>query len=190
MPRLNTGGNSGSNDTMRSNYMMLLLITALFTIAGVNAANNVSEVVGPYKISFSLPDDVNVTVNATTENEESFFGDESTSYILDLRDSLNPANTAAVDITQYDAEEDLIYLGGSLFKNMKGLGYRDVTSTYREIDGLPGVLVVGSPTLELPEIHGVVYLFDNQTSVTLSSTLPWNNGTSRMLETFHIEKVE
>jgi hypothetical protein len=171
---------------MRSKYLVLGLI--LFAIAGANAMNNFSEVVGPYKISFSLPDDLNVTVNKTTENKESFYGDEYTNYILNLRASLNPAHTAIIGVME-NGEEDLIYHGRSFLETMEGLGYINVTPVYWEIDARPGILVVGSSTLELPQIHGFVYLFDNQTPVVVSSTFPWDNGTSMMLTTIHVEKV-
>jgi hypothetical protein len=172
---------------MSLKYLMLGLM--IFSMASVNATNNVSEVVGPYKISFSLPDDINVTVDKTTENGESFYGDEYTNYVLNLRASLNPTQIAVISVME-NGEDDLIYLGRSLLETMDGMGYINVTPVYREIDDHPGILVIGSQTLELPQIHGFVYLFDNQTPVVVSSTFPWDNGTSMMLKTIHVENVE
>lgn len=174
---------------MRSKFLVLVLLALLFTIAGVNATNNISEVAGPYMISLSLPDDINFTANTTTEAGESFYGDKYSNYNLNLRSLLNPAHIAVIGIME-NGENDLIYIGRSLLETMKRSGYTNITPEYREIDDRPGLLVVGSSTPELPQIHGFVYLFDNQTPVVASSTFPWDNGTSMMLETLHINKVE
>jgi hypothetical protein len=173
---------------MMPKYTMLLLITAFFTIAGANAMNNVSEVVGPYKISFSLPDDINVTLKPTIENTQSFYGDKYTNYNLNLIASLNPAYTAAISIRENE-EEDLIYLGRSILETLKRLGYTSVAPVYNEIDGSPGILVTGSQTTALPLIHEAVYILDNRTPVVVISTFPWDNGTSMMVSTIHVEKV-
>jgi hypothetical protein len=188
MPRLKADGKPGG-DSMRPKYQILVSMILLFTLADVNAMNNISEAIGPYKISFSLPDDVNVTLNPTTENKQSFYGDKYTNYNLNLIASHNPAYTAAISIMENE-EENIIHLGGSILETMKRLGYTSVAPVYNEIDGSPGILVVGNQTTALPLIHEAVYILDNQTPVVIISTFPWDNVTSMMLKTLHIEMVE
>jgi hypothetical protein len=176
---------------MRSKFLMLELVALLFTIAGVNATNDISEVVGPYKISFSLPDDVDVTIDTAIEDGETFEGDKHTSYTLALIDSLNPNIFAYIGIIQYvNGQEDLIDISGMLARNFKGFGYTTVESLDREIDGRPGEFVYGYPMLGLPGIYGFGYLFDNETLVMAVSLFPWDDGTLQMIKTLHIEKVE
>jgi hypothetical protein len=177
---------------MRLKSLMLVLsaLSALIlTIMIVNGANNISEAAGHYRISLSLPDDINVTANATKETGQSFYGDEYASYSLNIRASPDAAHIAAISIME-NGEGDLIYLARSLLETMNRLGYTDIAPEYREIDGNPGILMVGNQTSELPQIHGFVYLLDNQTPVVASSTFPWDNGTAMMLETLHVERAE
>jgi hypothetical protein len=114
---------------MRSKFPIFVSMILLFTIADVSATNNISEAVGPYKISFSLQDDVNVTLNPTIENKKSFYGDKYTDYNLNLVDPLNPAYTAVISVRENE-EENLIHLGGSILKTMKRLGYTNVAPVY------------------------------------------------------------
>ncbi len=173
---------------MSSKSLAFALYALLFATAGANAANNISESVGPYFISLSLPDNINITVNTTTETGQSFYGDRYTSYSLNIGSIPDPAHIAAIGITE-NGEDDLIYLARSLLESMKRVGYANIAPEYREIDGSPGILVVGNSTPELPQIYGFVYLLDNQTPVIVSSTFPWDNGTSMMLETLHIRQM-
>jgi hypothetical protein len=174
---------------MRPKYQILVSMILLFTLADVNAMNNISEAVGPYRISFSLPDDVNVTLNPSTENKQSFYGDKYTNYNLNLVAAYNPAYTATISIRENE-EEDLLYLGGSILETMKRLGYTSVAPVYNEIDGSPGLLVTGNQTIVLPLIHEAVYILNNQTPVVIISTFPWDNVTSMVLKTLHVEKIE
>ncbi len=174
---------------MRPKYQILVSMILLFTLADVNAMNNISEAIGPYKISLSLPDDINVTLNPITENKQSFYGDKYTNYNLNLITPLNPAYSASISVRENE-EEDLLYLGGSVLETMKRLGYTSVTPVYNEIDGSPGILVIGNQTTALPLIHEAVYILDNQTPVVISSTFPWDNVTSMILKTLHVERVE
>lgn len=180
---------SSGSDSMRSKYLMFVSIFLLFTMSCANATNNISEVIGPYKVSFSLPDDINVTLNPITENKQSFYGDKYTDYNMNLMAPLNPAYTASISLSGNE-EEDLLYIGGSILETMKRLGYASVTSVYNEIDGSPGILVIGNQTTALPLIHEAVYILDNQTPVVISSTFPWDNVTSMILKTLHVEKIE
>ncbi len=168
--------------------MMRASIFLLFTISCANAMNNISEIVGQYKVSFSLPDDINVTLNPITENKQSFYGDKYTNYNLNLIAPLNSAYTASISVRENE-EEDLLYLGGSILETMERLGYTSVTPVYNEIDSSPGILVIGNQTTALPLIHEAVYILDNQTPVVISSTFPWNNVTSMILKTLHVEKI-
>jgi hypothetical protein len=174
---------------MRSKFPIFVSMILLFTIADVSATNNISEAVGPYKISFSLQDDVNVTLNPTIENKKSFYGDKYTDYNLNLVAPLNPAYTAVISVRENE-EENLIHLGGSILKTMKRLGYTNVAPVYNEIDGSPGLLVTGSQTTVLPLIHEAVYILDNQAPVVIISTFTWDNVTSMVLKTLHVEKIE
>jgi len=174
---------------MTPKYQILVSMILLFTLADVNAMNNISEAIGPYRVSFSLPDDINVTLNPTTENKQSFYGDKNTNYNLDLIAPLNPAYTASISVRENE-EEDLLYLGGSIIETMERLGYSSVTPVYNEIDGSPGILVIGNQTTALPLIQEAVYILDNQTPVIVISTFPWNNVTSMILKTLHVERVE
>ncbi len=73
---------------------------------------------------------------------------------------------------------------------MKKIGYTSIKAIDREIDSRPGILIVSSSTSKLSEHFVFTYFFDNRTIVFASSYFPWDDGTSMMLETIHVEKVE
>lgn len=176
---------------MKPRYSILVLAAVLFTTLGATAMSNISEVVGPYKISFSLPDDIDVAVNKTTEDTESFYGVRYTNYLLRLEDSLNLDNIALIAVAQFEkSDRDLILEDSGLIEVMKNLGYTDVSSYNREIDGSPGFLAVGTTKFFLSNGYAFTYHLDEQTRVLVISTLPWDDGTSMMLRTLHVEKVE
>lgn len=172
---------------MKIAYILLALLCLPITLA---STGNISEIVEPYKISFSLPDDVQVIVNTTIENKETFYGEKYTLYSLILYDPLNPDHVASIGVAQYEAEVmDLVLFSNRNIEGLKGLGYITMDNINKEIDGRPGFLVIGSPTLTLPEIHVFGYNFDNKTRVATISTLLWDDGSSLMLKTLHVEKV-
>lgn len=174
---------------MRPKYLMRVLIIALFTIAGVDATNDISEVLGPFNISFSLPDDIDVTVDTVIEDGESYYDMKYTDYSLKLEDPLNSTHLARISVMQYESETwNLTQLNNMLVESMKGPEYITVLDHVREIDGRPGILVVGEQAFEYPERVIGGYLFDRQTPVVAESTLPWD-GTSMMLNTIHVEKA-
>jgi len=141
-------------------------------------------------INFSLPSDVYVTMDTSIENEESYSGVKYTSYILDLDSLLNPYLFVIITIAPH--ERDIM---GGLARireidvdTLKGLGYLSVSRYDREFDGHPGSLAVGE-SLTLPFLYSAVYLLDNQTPVKIDGTLPWDEGSSMIVNTIHVEKV-
>lgn len=176
---------------MRSNHLMLMVIIALFTIAGGNATRDISEVVGPYNISFSLPNNVEFIGDTRISNGEDLRGINFTEYLMMLEDPLN--HNYFINIWIYRSEERLEFISNSkerLSEMVKGYGYTLTNVIDREIDGHNGILVEGYPTLVLPEYHLFTYFVNAQAPVIAVSTLPWDNGTSMMVRTFHVETVE
>ncbi len=187
----NTSGNPG-DDSMRQRYLTLVLIALLFTIADVSATNDVSEIVGPYKVSFSLPDNINVTANKEIEDGETYSGISFTLYTLRLNDSLDNYPIATFKVYQYEIKlnPDLTAEAAHLVDKVKSLGYISVSGYNREIDHHPGYLIVADETLDLSVFHEGGYFIDNMTFVNAVSYLPWDDGTLQLLKTLHVEKVE
>jgi hypothetical protein len=172
------------------NFALILAGLLILVTTCTAGATLISETVGQYKISFSLPDEVHVLINSTVAHEKAISGVGYTDCNLKIVDSLNPLRTAALSVAQYERPVwTLAYWGNSAVGTMKGLGYMTVDSTGRIIDGHPGFLLVGNLTLTLPTAYYFGYLFDDRTAVIALSMFPWDNGSSQMLNALHIEKV-
>jgi hypothetical protein len=177
--------------------MKFTLILVAMLLIGTASAGQVNETLGPYKVSFSLPADVNVprlgishtnvVANTSVLHSETFEGMEYTKYRLDLHAPTNNRSVVVLWIFEYNETVNLSQLnfwGNSLER----------TPYARIIDNHPGILVTGIPVVgtNVPPNTTVFeweYYLDNHTHIQGMSAIPWDGGTLQLLKTVHIEKL-
>jgi hypothetical protein len=174
---------------------LILVMTQL--LIGMASAGQVNETLGPYKVSFSLPADVdipwlgishtNVVANTSVLHSETFDGMEYTAYKFYLH---APANNRSVVVLWIFEYNETVNLNQSNF-----WGYELGGTPYaRIVDNHPGILVTGIPVVgtNVPP-HTTVfeweYYLDNHTHIQGMSAMPWDEGTRQLLKTIHIEKL-
>jgi hypothetical protein len=178
--------------------VLLSILVVLFTSAIV-CADPISEVVGPYKISFDLGLPHNSYYgNVSTKESESLSGAKETIYIINIygEGTLLWKPEIEIDLTQYNYE--LKILSATELENiLKGILSNQPLSGYatatREIDGTVGAIAshnVNKILYSEPWYSAIYYpTCDNHLVCTIDSSFPWDEGTLNLLKTIHIEKV-
>jgi hypothetical protein len=176
--------------------MKFALILVVVLLIGAASAGHVNETLGPYKVSFSLPADVNVprlgishtnvVANTSVLHSETFEGMEYTQYRLKLH---APANNRSVVVLWIFKYNETINLNQSNF-----WGYVLAGKPYaRIIDNHPGILVADVPVTGTNVTPNTTcfeweYYLDSHTHIQGMSAMSWDEGTLLLLKTIHIEK--
>ena len=175
-------------DTKRINRHVLMFVLIVLLISCTNATE-VNEILGPYKVSFSLP--VDIKTNKSVDYGESYGGIEYTFFNLGLYNTTNDSKMGSLWIVDYNStiSTDFVNLSDSFKTFLKNIGYTEARDYSRMIDGRHGVLVEGDGALSFPQAFWWLYYFDNHALVSGYSLLPWNEGTLQLLKTIHVEKI-
>ena len=177
--------------------MKFTLILVAVLLIGTASSGQVNETLGPYKVSFSLPVDVNVPwlgishtnviANTSVLHSETFEGMEYTEYRLNLHAPANNRSDVVLWIYEYN---ETINLNQSNFwcNSLVGKPYA------RIIDNHPGILaadipVVGTNVPPHTTVFEWEYYLDNHTHIMGMSAMSWDGGTLQLLKTIHIEKL-
>ena len=152
---------------------------------------------GPYTISFDLGiSNKSYLVNVSTpKTNESVAGDISTEYQVELQNNTGIARMATFNITEYQKNQTLPTpdeMGSILKYALEQLPkIRDVQTNSQIIDGVNGSIASGTFDgygLSL-EAYVIMYNPTPRLSVVLTSTYPWDEGTSQLLNTTHVAKT-
>ena len=177
--------------------MKFTLILVAVLLIGTASSGQVNETLGPYKVSFSLPADVNVPrlgishtnviADMSVLHSETFEGMEYTEYRLNLH---APANNRSVVVLWIYEYNETINLDQSNFLGNSLAGKRYA----RIIDNHPGILVADVPVVgtNVPPnttIFELEYYLDNHTLIRGMSAMSWDGDTLQLLKTIHIEKL-
>ncbi len=177
--------------------MRKYLIPALVLVALILSADAKPEsfVLGPYKVSLDLnkTEDHKVFI-AKPIYSATFSGILYTGYGAQVIQTEPPHHLITVVIMQY---KSLINLGPTdeitkrLLSNNGGC--KEVVTAKRIIDGHQGYLISSSKCQNDTQGFVAQYLLDEakglgKTECLIASTYPWDDGTSDLLKTIHIEK--
>jgi hypothetical protein len=157
----------------------LVLTLALLVMAGPAMAKVEKMQLGPYAVRFNLTRDVNITV-VPTHND---------TYSIDLG--------GEVRITVMHGSYPMLrYIDPKILRQSEERLMRGAPSncllTYsynRTIDGLNGVVVTGRKCIENATIFSATYLLEDwYTLVSITSFWSWDEGTSDLIDTIHVEE--
>lgn len=171
-----------------------ILIPVLVLVLSVSSAAKIGSIVmGPYKVTFDMEEDgLNWTVS-TEEKCETIHGSPCAGYHALKK---GRSKDLFITITQYnfikgdrpedhDLESMKEYIKLILYANH----CTDTEVAIRTIDGYQGVVGAGWHTYDDCYIHKALWWMGD-TRCEIFSTYPWNNGTSSLLDTIHIEKTK
>jgi hypothetical protein len=159
----------------------ILIFLVLSTIA---TATQVNEKLGPYSINFSTP--ANIYTKSEITNSETYSGAKYQTYNLSMLDKKTKKLVGSIDIEHWDTpvatENSAIrYAIQSKFPTIQ------IDFYMREIDNMDGML--GEMDLNPHSISMWYYALNSQNIVVGYSFMPWDNDTSEILDTLHVDVI-
>jgi len=168
--------------------MKFTLILVAMLLIGAASAGQVNETLGSYNVSFSMPMDV--VVYKSVEHKETYEGIGCTSYDLILIRKNSTINSSIVSLSI--AEYNQTINPPSPENLMAKYGCDRQWNSTQTIDNHTAVLAHGGfGAFPLPVVYTWEYSLTDTNDVKVNgiSDLPWDEGTSQILKTLHIEKV-
>lgn len=170
---------------------IIVLLIAIFILAGTAAAKPQSVELGPYSVEFDLGKVCSV-VSEEPEEGETLNGAIYTTYTLQIRSKedesasiiINRLKNGILSTSSIEYIDSLKKEVEDIFKGM-GLAVYDVS--YREIDGKSGVVGYGRDPRFVGTIYMAEYSPDDRTAVKLMSFYPLEEGTLDLIKTIHVE---
>jgi hypothetical protein len=150
---------------------------------------------GPYLVSFDMGNSNHSTTTPASEERETTSGHPYTRYSVDIGGTNGKASILIDDdvgqMKNFSVEDEV---KASLDTTLGGCG-KPIIATRIIIDGNPGVVgFIMCPYGSLAVIrYPLDYSPENKTIKTrvgIISTYPWNEGTSILVKTIHVEKVD
>jgi len=180
---------------MQKTAIINLLILFLALMGGLGGAKDYKERLGPYEVSFTLPDGVasKIVMNKTVTSSEALDGTPYDSYILDLDISGADGIFGSFEVKHYndsgklDIDERIKIMEGL----GKGYGYTSL-STHRIIDDHEGFIVhlFGSESEQYPQTYIFGYQIDKQTNIEVGLIdANWDTTMVPFLKSLHVEAV-
>lgn len=169
---------------------IILIFLVLSTIA---TATQVNEKMGPYSINFSTPADIKTKIEIQ-DNLETFEGIKYQTYNLTMYEKKNNKVAGSIVITHFNdmvntnAKDISDSVGYTLVSNHL---FTTVESHNREIDNMVGILLTCYLKKDYTNPDMFIWMYDlnNQNKVTCTSFMNWNNDTSEILDTLHVDVI-
>lgn len=183
-------------DNLLSTLATALLVSILMAQIIFADAEPVSFTLGSYKVSFDLnrTDEYKVLI-AKPIYSATFNGVLYTGFGAQVLQTGPPRNLITIAIMQYRSPISL----GSEDVMTKSLlsdngGCKEVATAKRVIDGRQGYLASGGECRNSTQGFVAQYLLDDgsgsgRVECMIASTYPWEEGTSSLLKTIHIEEL-
>jgi len=171
------------------NMQRLLFIGLLIALMGGAQAEeliNYSEEIGPFVVSFSLPELQSgpVEFEKNISKEETLGGVTDDRFELDMRSGGHSLGYVIVEKFGADIDYDLKALREGRAEYLKSCGYV-VNSAEREIDNVTGVILHVEDIPHNSELFNFYYQAGKQTGVQGGITLPWDQ-TLPLLKTLNV----
>jgi hypothetical protein len=170
------------------------LILSLALMAG--EAGDYNEGIGPYEVSFKLPDEIAslVVMNKSISSSESLLGIPCDLYSLALNQKDEPVEMGfgKLWIRHYVApvSGDFVATSELVYGDRPDLSYTTCYSGHRPIDGHYGILVNCLGNSDGSLLHfKFEYQLDNQTTVSGIMRLGWDTGMFPFLESLHVTEA-
>lgn len=180
---------------MKSPIIITAVFVVLVCLLAVGQAKDYKEMLGPYEVSFTLPNDVAVEMNKTTMNSELLDGTPFDRYLLMLNIPETDHVEGVITITCFNMTDHHLMIDESI-DGMKALskeqfGYTTFHTAHRVIDGQEGLIIdeLGSDRYTERYEFGYQLNTSKSTSVSGSSYLPWE-GTLELLKSLHVEEAK
>jgi hypothetical protein len=155
-------------------------------------AKDYSEKIGPYEVSFKLPDEIasNIEVNKTTTTYEALNGTLFNQYSIDLSIAGTNRSWGGFGVHDYNKSMTLdLDKVIEIFKRVgKSEGYT-CTSAYRTIDGHDGIIVDCFGSERYTEKYIFAYQQDNHTTIGGLLYLDWDTAVLPFLKSLHVKEV-
>ena len=155
----------------------LLFIGLLVALVGGAQAEeliNYSEEIGPFVVSFSLPELPSgpVEFEKNISKEETLGGVTDDRFELDMRSGGHSLGYVIVEKFGADIDYDLKALREGRAEYLKSCGYV-VNSAEREIDNTTGV-IIDVTDVDASRLYEFYYFKDKRTGIHGGTMLPWN----------------
>lgn len=171
-----------------------LVLIVLMSLTILSSAIPDSVITGPYSISFDLglPKDAYTVKIADPKNAETTSGNVQTQYSLEILNRTGTNRMAAISIA--NAPQTLLTLDEMVTNaklNMQNFGFSDIEATAVEIDGKNGSICMGYYFINKAknEVYLANYYPDQNTSASITSSYPWDEGTLSIIKTIHIARI-
>jgi hypothetical protein len=171
-----------------------LVLVTMISLTILSSAVQDKVTTGPYSISFDLglPKDAYKVEIADPKNAETASGNVQTQYSLEIVNRTGINRMATISIAK--APQILLTLDEMATNarlNMQNFGFSDIEAAALKIDGKNGSICMGYYFINKAknEVYLVNYYPDQNTSASIMSSYPWNEGTLSILKTIHIETI-
>jgi hypothetical protein len=168
---------------------IVLLALLLMAMPCMIEAKDYKEIIGPYEISFKLPDEIasQIEVNKTITHNETLSGILYNQYSIKLLTARTSQYLGELWINNYNESRTLDPDGTiEIHEGLgKGKGYT-CTSDHRIIDGHDGIIVHCFGSERYTERYTVVYQQDNHTTVGGVLYLDWDTAVLPFLKSLHV----
>lgn len=176
---------------MKKFIFFMLLIALIAPIVG--NATQINEKMGPYSINFTTPADIKTKIEIQ-ENLETYEGIKYQTYNLTMYEKKNNEVAGSIVITHFNdmvntnAKDISDSVGYTLVSNHL---FTTVKSHNREIDNTVGILLrcYLKNDYTNPDMFIWMYDLNNQNKVTCTSFMNWDNDTSEILDTLHVDVI-
>ena len=173
---------------------ILILVLSLLLIT-VSSAKHETVTVGPYEVSFDLNTTQEYNINVTKPiYSDTYGGIKYVAYIFDLKNTSLNIPLARITVFLYNntsMEKSIEKMDSSTKQSLYGLGYHNVKTYNRIIDGQQGILGTVD-RYDAPSLFFAVYWPTTSnnlgdTWVSIRSIYPWEPETLSILKTIHVE---
>jgi hypothetical protein len=172
----------------------LIIFLVILLLTSVSSAKYEALTLGPYKVSFDLNTTQEYNINVAKPIQSGTYGGTKyTAYMFDLEDCDLNIPVARITVFSYNdssMDKSIEKMDSSTKQSLYSLGYHNIKTNNRIIDGQQGILGPGDRH-DAPSLFFAVYWPDTpsigDTWVSIRSIYPWEPETSSLLKTIHVE---
>jgi len=173
----------------------VLLLAAIMCLQAVALAVPHNVITGPYNISFDLglPKDVSIIAVEEPVKKEKLNGDVQTEYSIKVTNETGVTRLIMIKLVESDIKIKLTgeEMAMSMRSYLPANGFKNIESSARIIDMKDGAVSAGDSVAAGMSFkaYQASYYPTNNTTVFLTSSFPWDEGTLQLLKTIHIGMV-
>ena len=169
---------------------ILVLVMAALVLAVPVGANPESITMGPYTVSFDLGYMGGYSITTEQSEKETLYGIPVTDYMTTIQGA-SPTQVIWLSVKEFRPTMEVEYdTMGAMSDGLKSLSFQcgEPIIIPRTIDGKLGAL--GSTSCAGGfSVQGILYPLDTPNEVVIIfSGYPWDEGTSNLVKTIHVEK--